>query len=50
MAYVLNKRPMRPRIAHMSKQAKGQTHHLNKSDCLELSNYERYWLKAKEWP
>ena len=27
-----------PRVTHLSKQAKGQTHHLNKPD---------YWLKVK---
>ena len=35
-----NKRALRPWIAHMSKQAKGQTHHLNKPD---------NWLKVKGW-
>ena len=36
----LNKRALRPWVAHLSKQAKGQTHHLNKPD---------YWLKVKGW-
>ena len=30
-----------PSIAHLSKQAKGQTHHLNITDRLKLSKYER---------
>ena len=29
-----------PWVAHLSKQAKGQTHHLNKPD---------YWLKVNGW-
>ena len=31
---------MRPRIAHLRKQAKDETHPLNKPDCLKLSNSE----------
>ena len=34
----VNKRALRPGIAHLSKQAKGQIHYLNKPD---------YWLKVK---
>ena len=30
--YVMNKMALRPEIAHLSKQAKGQIHHLNKPD------------------
>ena len=43
----LSKRAMRAWITHMSKQANGQSHHLNKPDCLTLWNYERHWLKSK---
>ena len=43
-----NKRAMRPRIAHLSKHAKGQAHLLNIPDSLKLSKYERHWLKVKE--
>ena len=34
----LIKRALRTLVAHLSKQAKGQTHHLNKPD---------YWFKVK---
>ena len=39
-----NKKALRPGIAHLSKQAKGQTHHLNIPDCLNLLNYDRMIL------
>ena len=42
-----NKRAMRPWLAHLSKQAKSETHHLSKPDCLKLSNYDRHWLLVK---
>ena len=32
----------------ISKQAKDQTHHLNKSDSLKLSEYERHLFKSKD--
>ena len=35
-------------LTFRSKQAKGQTHHLNKPDCLKLVNYDRHWFKVKE--
>ena len=31
----------------MSKQANSQAHHLNKPDCLKLSNYERHLLNGQ---
>ena len=46
----LEKHPKKQnKTAHLSKQAKGQTHHLNKPDCLKLVNYDRLWFKVKEW-
>ena len=49
--YGKNKRAMRPRIAHLSKQAKGQTSFkLNHPDILKLSKYERQWLNVKGLP
>ena len=39
---------MRPGLTHLNKQAKSQIHHLNKPDCLKLSNYERHWVKIKK--
>ena len=37
-----SKRAMMHWIAHLSNQANGQTHHLNKPDYLKLSNYDRH--------
>ena len=46
---VFKMRTLRPWITHLSKQAKGQTLHLNKLNSLKLSKYEGHWLKAKRW-
>lgn len=34
-------------IAHLSNEAKGQSHYLHQLDSLKLSKYERRRLKAK---